>query len=127
MRINGSNYKTIWFDPDEKNVKIIDQTLLPFQFKIISLKTFDDIVNAIKTMQVRGAPLIGATAAFGMYFASLTKEDPSFMIEKGEELKKSRPTAVNLAWAVHRITKLTSSLKENFQSKVLEECEKNLF
>lgn len=127
MRVNGSNYKTIWFDPDEKSVKIIDQTLLPFQFKIISLKTFDDIANAIKTMQVRGAPLIGATAAYGMYFASLIKEDPSFMIEKGEELKKSRPTAVNLAWAVHRITKLTSSLKENFQSKVLEECEKICF
>ena len=71
MKINGSNYKTIWFDSKDKVVKIIDQTLLPFEFKIISLRTFDDVVRAIKTMQVRGAPLIGATAAYGMYFASL--------------------------------------------------------
>ena len=66
MKINGSNYKTIWFDSKDKVVKIIDQTLLPFEFKIVSLTNFDDVVTAIKTMQVRGAPLIGATAAYGM-------------------------------------------------------------
>ena len=64
MKIDGKSYKTIWF---EKNlVKIIDQTKLPHQFVIKDLKTIKDSINAIKTMEVRGAPLIGATAAYGL-------------------------------------------------------------
>lgn len=82
MKINGSNYKTIWFDPKNKVVQIIDQTLLPFQFKIVTLSSFESVVVAIKTMQVRGAPLIGATAAYGMYFASLLNNDFSFLMQK---------------------------------------------
>ena len=83
MKINGSNYKTIWFDSKNKVVQIIDQTLLPFQFKIVTLSSFESVVVAIKTMQVRGAPLIGATAAYGMYFASLLNNDFSFLMQKG--------------------------------------------
>ena len=64
MKIEGKSYKTIWFESNL--VKIIDQTKLPHQFKIKDLKTVKDAINAIKTMEVRGAPLIGATAAFGI-------------------------------------------------------------
>ena len=64
MLINKKKYKTIWYDNKKGKVQIIDQTKLPFSVKINSLNTTDDVVNAIKSMQVRGAPLIGATAAF---------------------------------------------------------------
>ena len=70
MKIAGENYRTIWFEPVEKVVKIIDQTKLPFDFEIISLNNFIEAFNAIKEMKVRGAPLIGATAAYALYLAS---------------------------------------------------------
>ena len=124
MKIDGLNYKTIWFDSKNKVVKIIDQTLLPFEFKIVTLSGFDSIVTAIKTMQVRGAPLIGATAAYGMYFASLINTDLSFLMQKGNELKQTRPTAVNLAWAVERILQIIKNMKNNFSENILNECEK---
>ena len=69
MRIEGKNYKTIWFDKNSKKVKIIDQTKLPHEFIIKDLETVGDAINAIKVMEVRGAPLIGATAAFGIVLA----------------------------------------------------------
>ena len=119
MKINGLNYKTIWFDSKNKVVNIIDQTLLPFEFKIVTLSGFDSIVTAIKTMQVRGAPLIGATAAYGMYFASLINTDLSFLMQKGNELKQTRPTAVNLAWAVERILQIIKNMKNNFSENIL--------
>ena len=76
MHINGKFYRTIWFD---KNiVKIIDQTKLPHQFIIKDLKTIKDSINAIKTMEVRGAPLIGATAAYGLVLAIIENNDIFF-------------------------------------------------
>ena len=69
MKIAGENYRTIWFEPAKKVVKIIDQTKLPFNFEIISLNNFIDAFNAIKEMRVRGAPLIGATAAYSFIFS----------------------------------------------------------
>ena len=65
MLVGSKNYRTIEASEDRSYVKIIDQTLLPFKFKIIHLKTLDEVVRAIKNMQVRGAPLIGVTAAYG--------------------------------------------------------------
>lgn len=124
MKINGSNYKTIWFDSKNKVVQIIDQTLLPFEFKIVILSDFESVITAIKTMKVRGAPLIGATAAYGMYFASLLNNDFSFLMQKGNELKQTRPTAVNLAWAVERILQTIKNTKNNFSEIILNECEK---
>jgi methylthioribose-1-phosphate isomerase len=125
MKINGSNYKTIWFDSKDKVVKIIDQTLLPFEFKINSLTNFEDVVIAIKTMQVRGAPLIGATAAYGMFFASLLmRGDFPFLEQKANELKQARPTAVNLAWAVERILQKVKNVTNNVSEVILSECEK---
>ena len=73
MRISGKEYRTIWFDEKDQAVKIIDQTKLPHQFEIKNLKTVKDAINAIKTMEVRGAPLIGATAAYGIVLAIMEK------------------------------------------------------
>ena len=103
MKIKGKDYKTIWF---EKNVvKIIDQTKLPHKFVIKELKNLDDAVNAIKVMEVRGAPLIGATAAFGIVLALIENNNQSFLKLACENLVKSRPTAINLKWAVDRMYK----------------------
>ena len=79
MKINGKEYRTIWFDNNA--VKIIDQTKLPHQFTIKDLKTVKDIVNAIKTMEVRGAPLIGGAAAYGIVLAILENSDLNFIKE----------------------------------------------
>ena len=76
MKIEGKEYRTIWFDNNV--VKIIDQTKLPHQFIIKDLKTVKDSINAIRTMEVRGAPLIGATAAYGLVLSILEKNDQSF-------------------------------------------------
>ena len=101
MRIEGKEYRTIWF---EKNiVKIIDQTKLPHQFTIKNLKTVKDAINAIKIMEVRGAPLIGATAAYGLVLSILERNDQSFLKKSAQDLIKSRPTAINLKWAVDRM------------------------
>ena len=77
MRIQGKEYRTIWFENNV--VKIIDQTKLPHQFIIKELKTIKDSINAIKIMEVRGAPLIGATAAYGLVLAVIENNDQSFL------------------------------------------------
>ena len=108
MKINGKNFRTIWF---EKNlVKIIDQTKLPHSFIIKDLKTVQDCINAIKTMQVRGAPLIGATAAYGLVLSIIEKNDLSFLKKTCDNLIASRPTAINLKWAVDRVMKKVSGV-----------------
>ena len=98
MKIENKAYRTIWFE--DNLVKIIDQTKLPHQFKIKELKTVKDSINAIKTMEVRGAPLIGATAAYGLVLSIIEKNDLSFLKRSSENLITSRPTAINLKWAV---------------------------
>jgi len=101
MKIKGKEYRTIWIENNV--VKIIDQTKLPHQFEIKDLKTVKEAINAIKTMEVRGAPLIGATAAYGLVLAILENNDQSFLKKSAENLIKSRPTAINLKWAVDRV------------------------
>ena len=101
MKIKGKNYKTIWFENNV--VKIIDQTKLPHEFFIKELKTIDDAINAIKVMEVRGAPLIGATAAYGIVLALMENNDQSFLENACKNLIRSRPTAINLKWAVDRM------------------------
>ena len=80
MKIEGKSYKTIWFE--NNFVKIIDQTKLPHQFVIKDLKTVKDAINAIKIMEVRGAPLIGATAAYGLALAVQENNDSEFLKKK---------------------------------------------
>lgn len=99
MKVNGQHYQTIWVKEDDRSiVQTIDQRALPHQFEIVDLKTCDDAVHAIKDMVVRGAPLIGVTAAYGMYLAGLGNEN---LQEAAQKLNTSRPTAVNLSWAVN--------------------------
>ena len=111
MKIEGKNYQTIWFKNNE--VKIIDQTKLPHKFIIKSLKNVQDAINAIKTMEVRGAPLIGATAAYGLVLSIIEKKDLSFLKKSSEYLIASRPTAINLKWAVDRMMKKLSGVNNN--------------
>ena len=103
MKINGKEYRTIWFE--NNIVKIIDQTKLPHQFIIKELKTVKEAIKAIKTMEVRGAPLIGGTAAYGIVLSIKENNDPKFIKKSAEELIQSRPTAINLKWAVDRMIK----------------------
>ena len=79
MKIEGKEYRTIWFDEKDQSVKIIDQTKLPHQFIIKDLKTVKNAISAIKNMEVRGAPLIGATAAYGLVLAVIEKNDLSYL------------------------------------------------
>ncbi|MDC1169775.1 S-methyl-5-thioribose-1-phosphate isomerase [Candidatus Pelagibacter sp.] len=111
MKIEGKDYKTIWFE--NNIVKIIDQTKLPHIFLIKELKTCDDAVNAIKNMEVRGAPLIGATAAYGLVLSILENNDLDFLKKSSEKLINSRPTAINLKWAVDRMLKKLLIAKKN--------------
>ena len=116
MKIEGKEYRTIWF---ERNiVKIIDQTKLPHQFTIKELKTVKDAINAIKVMEVRGAPLIGGTAAYGLALAVQENNNPEFLKKSAEELIQSRPTAINLKWAVDRMMKKLSGVNNNELLKV---------
>ncbi|MCA9890228.1 MAG: S-methyl-5-thioribose-1-phosphate isomerase [Anaerolineae bacterium] len=109
MNVAGKHYRTIWLkDGAPEVVQIIDQRLLPHKFHIVDLQTVDEVAYAIKEMQVRGAGLIGATAGYGMYIAALQAPKDSqeaflsFIESAGEQLKATRPTAVNLEWAVER-------------------------
>ena len=115
MKIKGKEYKTIWFE--NNIVKIIDQTKLPHDFVIKDLKTVDDVINAIKTMEVRGAPLIGATAAYGIVLALIKDNDQSYVEQTCKKLINSRPTAINLKWAIDR---MRSKLKGVNSSEILE-------
>lgn len=99
--------RPIWLDADGETVKIIDQRRLPHEFVIADLKTVDDAVTAIKDMYVRGAPLIGVTAAYGVFLAALNcpeSADPNAHIyAECDKIKAARPTAVNLFWAVDTV------------------------
>jgi methylthioribose-1-phosphate isomerase len=116
MKVNGKDYRTIWLKgDDDKVVSIIDQAKLPHEFVIADLKTVDDFADAIKNMQVRGAGLIGAAAGYGMYVAALKAPRngfDNFIKNAGEKLKATRPTAVNLAWAVDRQLREMSNTKD---------------
>jgi len=111
MKIESKEYRTIWYE--EEVVKIIDQTKLPHQFIIKELKTVKDAVKAIKLMEVRGAPLIGGTAAYGIALAAKENKDLQFIKNSAAELIESRPTAINLKWAVERMMKKLSGINSD--------------
>jgi methylthioribose-1-phosphate isomerase len=103
MKVAEKHFRTIWPDARCKFVEIIDQTKLPFAFEIVRINTVEQMVRAIQSMQVRGAPLIGAAAAYGMALATLEDDSEAHIKHAAELLINSRPTAVNLAWAVNRM------------------------
>jgi methylthioribose-1-phosphate isomerase len=103
MRIDGTHYRAIWMDENPGIVKVIDQRALPFELQILELKSSDEAYDAIADMVVRGAPLIGATAAFGLYLAAFRSDTEKWCEEvqaAAEKLISARPTAVNLKYAV---------------------------
>ncbi len=102
MKISGTHYRTIWPTPAGA-VRVIDQTRLPFEFGTVDLKTLEDAARAIRTMVVRGAPLIGATASYGVALALRTDPSDRHLDEAIRTLRGTRPTAVNLAWALARM------------------------
>ena len=106
MKVAEKHFRTIWPDARCKFVEIIDQTKLPFAFETLRIDSVDKMVQAIKTMQVRGAPLIGVAAAYGMALATLEDDSEAHVLLSAEKLKNSRPTAVNLAWSVNRMLAL---------------------
>ena len=100
MNVNGKPQRTIWVQDDGWSVGIIDQTRLPHSFETVTLETLDDAAHAISAMLVRGAPLIGATAAYGVCLAIHQDESKSALQKAYETLIETRPTAVNLRWAL---------------------------
>ena len=111
MRIQGKEYRTIWYENNV--VKIIDQTKLPHQFVVKDLNSVKDVINSIKIMEVRGAPLIGGTAAYGIVLAIQESDDKEFINKSAEQLIQSRPTAINLKWAVDRMMKKISAINSD--------------
>ncbi|MFO1189395.1 MAG: S-methyl-5-thioribose-1-phosphate isomerase [Alphaproteobacteria bacterium] len=103
MRIAGQPYRTIWLARDGWSVTIIDQTTLPHAFTTRTLASVDDAADAIRGMIVRGAPLIGATAAYGLALAMRADAADAMLDRACDMLKATRPTAVNLAWALDRM------------------------
>ncbi len=103
MKVKGTHYRPIWLNDDGWSVEIIDQTKLPHAFTTVTLKTAEDAERAIRHMQVRGAPLIGATAAYGMCLALRADASDEAADAAHKLLIASRPTAVNLRWALDEI------------------------
>ena len=134
MLIDGKNYQSIWPDEEDNSViRVIDQQKLPFFFETKELRSVEDIYSAIKDMTVRGAPLIGAAGAFGMYLATLEitsrSNIPDHLSNAARYLASCRPTAVNLSWAVNyvleKLRKITHPelLSETALNAALEICE----
>ena len=103
MKIDGRDTRSIWVESDAASVGIIDQTLLPHRFATARLTTLDDAVHAIQSMQVRGAPLIGATAAYGVWLALLAEASDENLERAYAALLATRPTAINLKWALDQM------------------------
>src|SRR5881227_2134779 len=103
MKVDGKPFRTIWPDAQSGNVAIIDQTALPHAFTIAELRGVDDAWHAIADMQVRGAPLIGVAAAYGLALAMRGDPSDANLTAAAGYLATARPTAVNLAWALEHM------------------------
>jgi methylthioribose-1-phosphate isomerase len=103
MKVNNINYRTIIGSESKNSIQIIDQTELPHKFVLKEIKTLDEVIHSIQRMWVRGAPLIGVTAAYGFAIALKESQSDKFIAKVKEKLISARPTAVNLAWAIEAI------------------------
>ncbi|MGF1546438.1 MAG: S-methyl-5-thioribose-1-phosphate isomerase [Thiotrichales bacterium] len=100
MKVNGQDYRSIWVATDGETVEVIDQTCLPHEFRVVRLTRLDDAARAIREMWVRGAPLIGATAAYGLCLALREDASDAHLEHAYTTLLATRPTAINLRWAL---------------------------
>ncbi|CAH2599729.1 Methylthioribose-1-phosphate isomerase [Rhodovastum atsumiense] len=104
MKIDGTPYRSVWVDPEDGwSVRIFDQTRLPWRLEVLRLTTVDEAAHAIRSMQVRGAPLIGAVAAYGVCLALRADASTEAMERDCAMLGETRPTAINLRWAIARM------------------------
>ncbi len=113
MLVNKKHYRTIWLSEDGRFVNIIDQRKIPFTFEIEKIHTYKEMCMAIKDMHLRGAGLIGAAAGYGIYLAVLQSADWVFVEKAASELLSTRPTAVNLAYAVNKMMVVLRGLSED--------------
>jgi len=118
MKVDGQPYRTIWLSADGKSVSVIDQTLLPHLFKTVEWRTVEDVVAGIRNMVVRGAPLIGASAGYGIALAMAVDPSDKAFEHAYETLLASRPTAVNLRWALDRMRSVLLPLEPNRRAEV---------
>ena len=137
MRRSGEDFRTIWQKPDDRTVvQIIDQRRLPHEYVVEDLTSWRDGAYAIREMLVRGAPLIGATAAWSLYLAALESRDNSdrigFIREAATELGATRPTAVNLRWAIDRVigvleqTQDVDAIEDALQKEARKICDEDI-
>ena len=103
MKIDGTPFRTVWVDDDGWSVRVIDQTRLPWSLDFLRLSTLDQAAHAIRSMQVRGAPLIGVAAAYGLALALRADPGTNAMERAAAQLAATRPTAINLRWALDRM------------------------
>jgi methylthioribose-1-phosphate isomerase len=112
MNIDGRAWRTIWLEEGGRSVGVIDQTLLPHAFRTRSLGRWDEAAEAIATMVVRGAPLIGVTGAYGLMLALQSDPSDGALAEAFQGLNATRPTAINLRWALERVRERVGALPE---------------
>ncbi len=121
MKVDGKDMRPIWFNTESEIVQVIDQRFLPHEMKVMDLTTVDQTIYAIKEMVVRGAPLIGATGALGVYVSLVQADnkgaDNEYFIAECSRLKAARPTATNLVWGVDRVMKAALP-HENYDNRV---------
>ncbi|TXH82724.1 MAG: S-methyl-5-thioribose-1-phosphate isomerase, partial [Rhizobium sp.] len=117
MKVGERHYHTIWLNEDGRSVDIIDQRWLPHEFRVVTLKTVGEIAVAIRDMWVRGAPLIGVTAAYGVAIAMANDPSDTHLNAVWEELNETRPTAINLRWALNAMRDHLRPLPEGGRAK----------
>ncbi|MDM9624053.1 S-methyl-5-thioribose-1-phosphate isomerase [Rhizobium sp. S96] len=112
MKVGERHYHTIWLNEDGRSVDIIDQRWLPHEFRVVTLKNVEDVAVAIRDMWVRGAPLIGVTAAYGVALAMASDSSDASLDTVWETLHETRPTAINLRWALDSMREFLRKLPE---------------
>ena len=113
MKVQGTHYRSIWYDYKDCQVKIIDQRWLPHDFRIVALTNLNEFAVAIRDMWVRGAPLIGATAAYGVAISLSDDASDSALKNTYDTLIETRPTAINLKWALDRLLGALTPVSED--------------
>src|SRR5262245_49780705 len=131
MNFDGKPYRTIWLNPDGWSVAIIDQTRFPHVFETVTLRTAEDVAYAIKDMLVRGAPLIGAAAAYGMALAARSDPSDAGLSQAYDMLHATRPTAINLKWALDEMMRVMKPLgvrnrAERAYNRAAEICDEDV-
>ena len=131
MKVDGKHYRSIWTAADGRTVEIIDQTRLPHEFAVLRLSTLAEAAHAIKSMQVRGAPLIGATAAYGVALAMRQDASDASLNQAYDALLATRPTAINLRWALdamrQRLKRLSPASRPDVAwSRAAEICDEDV-